>query len=136
MKLEIECEEVIEKIVKSTGNSGRVYLPPSWIWRAVKIYLLEEAEIDYINFKFISKIHDRTFYDELEINNQDTNINYFKQDGMLAVDLISTINPSERVDEDYLVIQDINDEFKINLEQFIVDMVDQEFNKFGLKIIR
>ena len=29
--------ELIEKVVKSSGNSGRIYVPPSWVGKRVKI---------------------------------------------------------------------------------------------------
>ncbi len=37
VKFEIFGEEMIEKRVKSSGNSGRVYLPPNWVGHKVKI---------------------------------------------------------------------------------------------------
>ena len=37
VKFEIYGEEMIEKQVKLSGNSGRVYLPPDWVGRKVKI---------------------------------------------------------------------------------------------------
>ena len=37
VKFEIFGEELIEKIVNSSGNSGRVYLPPEWIGKIVKV---------------------------------------------------------------------------------------------------
>jgi len=37
VKFEIYGEELIEKKVKSSGNSGRVYLPPEWIGTKVKV---------------------------------------------------------------------------------------------------
>jgi putative transposon-encoded protein len=37
VKFEIYGEEMIEKRVKSSGNSGRVYLPPHWVGHKVKI---------------------------------------------------------------------------------------------------
>ncbi|MDA3788251.1 MAG: DUF2080 family transposase-associated protein [Desulfobacula sp.] len=37
VKFEIYGEELIEKIVSSSGNSGRVYLPPGWIGKKVKV---------------------------------------------------------------------------------------------------
>ena len=37
VKFEIYGEEKIEKRVKSSGNSGRVYLPPNWVGHKVKI---------------------------------------------------------------------------------------------------
>jgi len=36
-KFEVYGEEMIEKTVKSAGNSGRVYLPPDWVGKHVKI---------------------------------------------------------------------------------------------------
>jgi putative transposon-encoded protein len=37
VKFEIYGEEMIEMRVKSSGNSGRVYLPPNWVGHKVKI---------------------------------------------------------------------------------------------------
>ncbi len=37
VKFEIYGEQMIEKIVNSSGNSGRVYLPPEWIGTKVKV---------------------------------------------------------------------------------------------------
>ena len=37
VKFEIYGQELIEKIVNSNGNSGRVYLPPEWIGTKVKV---------------------------------------------------------------------------------------------------
>ena len=37
VKLEFYGEEVFEKIVTRSGNSGRVYLPPDWVECRVKI---------------------------------------------------------------------------------------------------
>ena len=37
VKFEIYGEEMIEKEVKLSGNSGRVYLPPNWVGHQVKI---------------------------------------------------------------------------------------------------
>ena len=37
VKFEIYGEEMIEKNVKLSGNSGRVYLPPHWVGHRVKI---------------------------------------------------------------------------------------------------
>ena len=33
--------EAIDRTVKSSGNSGRVYLPKAWIGKKVKVLLLE-----------------------------------------------------------------------------------------------
>ena len=41
VKFEIHGEELIEKIVKASGNSGRVYLPPNWIGHSVKIVRID-----------------------------------------------------------------------------------------------
>ncbi|MBT3176941.1 MAG: DUF2080 family transposase-associated protein [Desulfobacula sp.] len=37
VKFEIYGEELIEKTVNASGNSGRVYLPPEWIGTKVKV---------------------------------------------------------------------------------------------------
>jgi putative transposon-encoded protein len=37
VKFEIYGEQMIEKTVNSSGNSGRVYLPPEWIGTKVKV---------------------------------------------------------------------------------------------------
>lgn len=42
MKIEVEARESVKKIVKAQGNSGRVYLPPSWIGKEVIIILPEK----------------------------------------------------------------------------------------------
>jgi len=44
MKIQIEAYQVIEKIVKSGGNSGRVYVPVDWIGKRVKILLMDPLE--------------------------------------------------------------------------------------------
>lgn len=36
-KFELYGEEMVEKRVKGSGNSGRVYLPPDWVGKIVKI---------------------------------------------------------------------------------------------------
>jgi putative transposon-encoded protein len=40
-KFEVYGEEMIEKEVKQSGNSGRVYLPPDWIGKHVKIIRID-----------------------------------------------------------------------------------------------
>ena len=40
-KFEVYGEEMIEKEVKQSGNSGRVYLPPDWVGKHVKIIRIE-----------------------------------------------------------------------------------------------
>jgi len=41
VKFEIYGEEMIEKKVKLSGNSGRVYLPPDWVGHHVKIVRID-----------------------------------------------------------------------------------------------
>jgi putative transposon-encoded protein len=41
VKFEVYGEEMIEKEVKQSGNSGRVYLPPEWIGKHVKIIRID-----------------------------------------------------------------------------------------------
>jgi putative transposon-encoded protein len=40
-KFEVFGEEMIEKEVKTSGNSGRVYLPPDWVGKHVKIIRID-----------------------------------------------------------------------------------------------
>lgn len=42
MKIELEGYDVQEKIVKSGGNSGRVYVPVDWLNCRVKVIRLDE----------------------------------------------------------------------------------------------
>ena len=37
VRFEVFGEEMVEKEVKLSGNSGRVYLPPDWVGKQVKI---------------------------------------------------------------------------------------------------
>ncbi len=41
MRVEVEGFEAIEKIVKSGGNSGRVYVPVDWLNCRVKVIRLD-----------------------------------------------------------------------------------------------
>ncbi len=41
VKFEVYGEEMLEKAVKQSGNSGRVYLPPEWIGKHVKIIRID-----------------------------------------------------------------------------------------------
>lgn len=41
VKFEVYGEEMLEKEVKQSGNSGRVYLPPEWVGKHVKIIRIE-----------------------------------------------------------------------------------------------
>lgn len=36
-KFEVYGQEMVEKVVKRSGNSGRVYLPPDWVGKQAKI---------------------------------------------------------------------------------------------------
>ncbi len=36
-KFEVFGEEMVEKLVAKSGSSGRVYLPPDWIGKRVKV---------------------------------------------------------------------------------------------------
>jgi len=40
-KFEVYGEEMIEKEVKQSRNSGRVYLPPEWVGKHVKIIRID-----------------------------------------------------------------------------------------------
>lgn len=40
-RLEVWGEEMIEKEVRQSGNSGRVYLPPEWVGKHVKIIRID-----------------------------------------------------------------------------------------------
>lgn len=41
VKFEVYGEEMLEKNVRSSGNSGRIYLPPNWIGHRVKIIRID-----------------------------------------------------------------------------------------------
>ncbi len=41
VKFEVYGEEMFEKEVKQSGNSGRVYLPPEWLGKHVKIIRID-----------------------------------------------------------------------------------------------
>lgn len=43
-QISITGYDITEKQVKKSGNSGRVYLPPSWIGKRVKVVLLEPVD--------------------------------------------------------------------------------------------
>lgn len=40
-KFEVYGEETIEKEVRQSGNSGRIYLPPDWVGKHVKIIRID-----------------------------------------------------------------------------------------------
>ena len=37
VKFEVYGHEMIEKVVRASGNSGRIYIPPDWVGHRVKI---------------------------------------------------------------------------------------------------
>ena len=41
MKVVFDAFDIVEKTVKPEGNSGRVYIPRSWVGKRVKVVLLE-----------------------------------------------------------------------------------------------
>jgi putative transposon-encoded protein len=43
MKITLDAYQVIEKVVKPGGNSGRVYVPIDWVGKRVKIVLVENV---------------------------------------------------------------------------------------------
>ena len=40
VSVQLEGYEVIEKLVQSSGNSGRVYVPKKWIGKKVRVVLI------------------------------------------------------------------------------------------------
>jgi putative transposon-encoded protein len=50
MAQEIEVKvtgyQIIEKTVKASGNSGRVYVPAEWVGKKVKVILIEKLDED------------------------------------------------------------------------------------------
>lgn len=41
VKFVVYGEEMVEKLVRQSGNSGRVYLPPDWVGHRVKIIRID-----------------------------------------------------------------------------------------------
>ncbi len=41
VKFEVFGEEMLEKRVKLSGNSGRIYLPPDWVGHRVKVIRID-----------------------------------------------------------------------------------------------
>ena len=41
VKFEVYGEEMIDKQVKFSGNSGRVYLPPEWVGKHIKVIRID-----------------------------------------------------------------------------------------------
>jgi|WetSurMetagenome_2_1015567.scaffolds.fasta_scaffold358767_2 putative transposon-encoded protein len=46
MEVHTDAYQVVDKTVKSIGNSGGVLVPKKWIGRRVKVLLLEEVDED------------------------------------------------------------------------------------------
>ncbi len=46
MEVTIKAYQGLEKFVKASGNSGRVYVPRDWIGKRVKVFLLEPVAED------------------------------------------------------------------------------------------
>ncbi len=46
MEVKVSAYQVIEKTVKPSGNSGRVYVPKEWVGKKVKVFLLEPTIIE------------------------------------------------------------------------------------------
>ncbi|MGD2126268.1 MAG: DUF2080 family transposase-associated protein [Desulfobacteraceae bacterium] len=41
VKFEVYGQEMLEKRVSFSGNSGRIYLPPDWVGHSVKIIRID-----------------------------------------------------------------------------------------------
>lgn len=41
VKFEVYGEEIIDKVIRMSGNSGRVYLPPDWVGHRVKVIRID-----------------------------------------------------------------------------------------------
>lgn len=41
VKFEVHGMEMLAKQVKQSGNSGRIYLPPTWVGKKVKIVRID-----------------------------------------------------------------------------------------------
>ena len=44
MEIKIEGYQIVEKVVKLSGNSGRVYVPIDWVGKKVKVVLIESLQ--------------------------------------------------------------------------------------------
>lgn len=49
MEIKINAYQIIEKTVKPSGNSGRVYVPINWVGKKVKVVLLEPLPEEILN---------------------------------------------------------------------------------------
>lgn len=41
VRFEVFGEEMLEKLVRLSGNSGRIYLPPDWVGHRVKVIRID-----------------------------------------------------------------------------------------------
>ena len=55
MKIEVVGYEAIEKKVKSTGNSGRIYVPIQWMNCRVKLIRLDPVYSEDWYFRWMRK---------------------------------------------------------------------------------
>ena len=66
VKFEVFGEEMVEKVVKLSGNSGRVYLPPDWVGSRVKIIRIadngEKIDISQANVTSGKYPYQQTMY--------------------------------------------------------------------------
>ena len=46
MEIKITAYQIVEKTVKQSGNSGRVYVPIDWVGKKVKVVLIEPLSSD------------------------------------------------------------------------------------------
>jgi putative transposon-encoded protein len=44
MEIKITAFQIVEKTVKQSGNSGRVYVPIEWVGKKVKVVLIEPID--------------------------------------------------------------------------------------------
>ncbi len=44
MSIHLDGYEVLEKIVRTSGNSGRVYLPLAWVGKRIKIIRIDPLD--------------------------------------------------------------------------------------------
>lgn len=44
MEIKITAYQIVEKTVKQSGNSGRVYVPIDWVGKKVKVVLIEPLQ--------------------------------------------------------------------------------------------
>jgi putative transposon-encoded protein len=45
LEVKLTGYQIIEKVVKTSGNSGRVYVPIEWVGKKVKVVLIEPSNV-------------------------------------------------------------------------------------------